>query len=152
MFEHEIPQFKAAFDSIFQGYDPKFCMIVAKKRISRRFRNQSDREHWLQLTITSLRIPSNGNLRYCKDLLTNYVTCITIGRWVIWNIVCNCFQNFYFSFNLENMLHILARSSRVPLQQTHSSGEKVFLSHEENPAKIPGVPPPCKHLPVQSQQ
>ena len=36
MFEHEIPQFKAAFASISQGYDPKFCMIVVKKRISTR--------------------------------------------------------------------------------------------------------------------
>ena len=45
------------------------------------------------------------------------------------------------------MQHILARNSRVPPQHVaHSSEEKVFLSRGENPAKIPGVPPPCKHL------
>ena len=83
-----------------------------------------------------------------------YKLCHLYYNWPVSHLeFCNCFQNFYFSSNLENMQHILARNSRVPpLHVAHSSEEKVFLSRGENPAKIPGVPPPCKHLPVQSQQ
>jgi len=37
VYEHEIPQLQACFGTVHPGYDPKFCAIVVKKRISTRF-------------------------------------------------------------------------------------------------------------------
>ena len=40
MYEHELPQLKAAFEHVSQGlekkYEPKFAMVIVKKRVSTR--------------------------------------------------------------------------------------------------------------------
>jgi len=36
VFEHELPQLKAAFSDVLTGYNPKFALIIVKKRVSTR--------------------------------------------------------------------------------------------------------------------